>query len=1626
MASRQILSFGDFYTIVWSLVPSVWKSVDDDYGKSLQLVLYTMAQHMYYYFYNKIVYMDELFDPDLCPEKYLKFLAGMVGWTLEGTDPVSWREQIKAAPLLYKIRGTKRGLLLAEKLVGYSVFMSELYRDHIGDIVSKEKIFNNTPDSIKIKPWFRQALTNLEGELLPGRAESDQFDSFNQTNFVKLDSFGNVLRPRVVSNKRAMVFTPSSTTNVYNNITGKYSLARYAKLPRINVVLKYDYDLDTPNLDGSTKENNFSSALDLLLQFKPFHVCIQNLEVRYDLSEFIFDQTAINSDFFNVQEELDASIAMTLDRAENTISYSSNTITDVVLPQYETPTSSLDNRGLISSVYQIINLSEIPVSKETSLKTVFEQTLPVKSFSLLVPKTVPLQFSNVVSSQLITSNRDSTFITKNNNWNYEIGWKHVFVDHNISHIAGNATSVTLFNDYLQTIPVSGQTYQITFDITTTAQGSLTVSYGKTVINTSIYQVGTLIGQTVTNQVTSSGYGLIFTSDFSWAGTIDNISVKNIFGEITRSDLGGSFITEDYSSRDIINITNTTYNNTDYLITSLTDTVLTTFTAPIIETSLTSTIYNKTVATTKDSFLAATDNKIFTLDDFIFSYTTPLTFNSFTTVDPITLISTITLTISRNLGYNSFIQDGFRSGYAITVTNTINNNGSYTINGLDSTGYILYITVPIIPTNEIALSGKIAYTIPPYNIDTNEYIIPVTNALGLPEQSKVVYNPGHAVLQYDLFNVLPDPILDFKAMLSSQHNTTEFIEQTTTPDINGYNKILVNNYIPGLDETSITGISISNEPYRSSVTTIYDTQELVPQTIANPNPLSRPWDLQEVKTFFEGPLGNGAITELPDILTTFKQLYKDTTLVVLELNIEDLIYIFPDGYIIPDGYIASGIAFVLLVKNIDYYFDNTKNIVLNSSSIATHLTPIPTTYDFLVGCKLHILYLSRITYKDETYSGVLSRGFRYVSRINNKFTRQFLIDTLPQQTLSNLMSTDIVSINMLNGGTQQKTVLGTKRFKTSIDIYNRSSLKNEVIDNYNVVSRNPLNRIDKSSWEVYSPEYSTYYSGDQTVTNNWWGNYYEVGSAQNTGGTASFLDLEMTLLTIPTKGSIAVGQAISINGSASGIYITGLISGIVNVIGSVYSISKSAGTTVSADISTSAFIPYAEIDTSKAGQLEHVASNQWLTALQAYNPSDPSEFLVTRVSDANRAVVWNRSSCKFASVPYIRSRRDNLQVFRRDIPTFTRTEESTDYLVDIAVPPRLDNYKYILHDGTDVSLSYFSPGFSIPEQVLVTTDSCIGSKATLTSSGYGLTLPADDTYYSSYSFGTRPETYFTEAGIAEYNAKSSIYAGNIPVNLDPSTNPGITEGLDTLNIIVTGLSIITDDFVASGSDKFTLSKTNLFVNWTDVNTGNIVTFGYYPPNSTTIPNIKVFLNGILIDYKTPIQVTSGYWTGVFDTVKSIIIPSAEINDTVKVIYQVMPETDVNNTFPPLPQIPYTINRTILVGDITTIKQGNRFIYDLPVAPTVNGIPCISWYSSKTAEYISSGSIPIDYQPYALYEEASPNLSIFLNGIYLKYKQDWSFLLKQEGVTTVAAIVLSPVLSMTLSAEDVITINYFSTL
>mgnify|MGYP003351254962 CR=1 FL=1 len=53
MISNSKLSFIEFFNSVWLKVPQVWREADSENGRPLQLMVYTICQHMYYYFYEK-------------------------------------------------------------------------------------------------------------------------------------------------------------------------------------------------------------------------------------------------------------------------------------------------------------------------------------------------------------------------------------------------------------------------------------------------------------------------------------------------------------------------------------------------------------------------------------------------------------------------------------------------------------------------------------------------------------------------------------------------------------------------------------------------------------------------------------------------------------------------------------------------------------------------------------------------------------------------------------------------------------------------------------------------------------------------------------------------------------------------------------------------------------------------------------------------------------------------------------------------------------------------------------------------------------------------------------------------------------------------------------------------------------------------------------------------------------------------------------------------------------------------------------------------------------------------------------------------------------------------------------
>lgn len=315
MASPAV-TFKEFFGLVWAKLPEVWRSADADSGDGLLLLYYTIAQHWYYSFYQKVCAMDDLFDPELCPVKYLPFLASILNWTLQGSDPDSWRVQLQAAPLLYKLKGTFKGLLLAEKLVGYSVHTSQLYKDYVGNLLPKEKIFNSLPLSYK-KPWLRTSSTITDYKDIFNSVESDLFYPLIE-GLTEYNPATGDIHPR-----KNYIRTGSRLLATLNI---KKLRTAFTKVPALNIVLKKDSPLDATTATGEYDSAYVSEAIDLLLQFKPFHIRLYNLEVLVSLddSTYIAKASALDS---AVDQEAVEIISSLPDDGNDRILYSASSIT---------------------------------------------------------------------------------------------------------------------------------------------------------------------------------------------------------------------------------------------------------------------------------------------------------------------------------------------------------------------------------------------------------------------------------------------------------------------------------------------------------------------------------------------------------------------------------------------------------------------------------------------------------------------------------------------------------------------------------------------------------------------------------------------------------------------------------------------------------------------------------------------------------------------------------------------------------------------------------------------------------------------------------------------------------------------------------------------------------------------------------------------------------------------------------------------------------------------------------------------------------------------------------------------------------------------------------------------------
>lgn len=125
----------------------------------------------------------------------------------------------------------------------------------------------------------------------------------------------------------------------------------------------------------------------------------------------------------------------------------------------------------------------------------------------------------VLGAELITNAVDRDF-SGAGNWT-GTGWS--VSGGALVHTAG-ANAASLANDYLGSAPVAGQIYQITATVVTTTAGTLTPSFGSTNGVAVGQAVGTLTAMTQVLILPGTG-PLTFTPNATWAGSIDNISVK---------------------------------------------------------------------------------------------------------------------------------------------------------------------------------------------------------------------------------------------------------------------------------------------------------------------------------------------------------------------------------------------------------------------------------------------------------------------------------------------------------------------------------------------------------------------------------------------------------------------------------------------------------------------------------------------------------------------------------------------------------------------------------------------------------------------------------------------------------------------------------------------------------------------------------------------------------------------------------------------------------------------------------------------------------------------------------------------------------------------------------------------
>ena len=109
--STDYLSEGDTY--VKDALDGYLSTGDSLEGQELAAPFSRFLQAVSYSLFdtnNDVSKLKSLYDIERCPDELLPYLADLIGWQVYGSNPESWRRQIRGAVGLYKKKGTKEGL----------------------------------------------------------------------------------------------------------------------------------------------------------------------------------------------------------------------------------------------------------------------------------------------------------------------------------------------------------------------------------------------------------------------------------------------------------------------------------------------------------------------------------------------------------------------------------------------------------------------------------------------------------------------------------------------------------------------------------------------------------------------------------------------------------------------------------------------------------------------------------------------------------------------------------------------------------------------------------------------------------------------------------------------------------------------------------------------------------------------------------------------------------------------------------------------------------------------------------------------------------------------------------------------------------------------------------------------------------------------------------------------------------------------------------------------------------------------------------------------------------------------------------------------------------------------------